>query len=107
MAHSTSLERMQAQAYASSNLASSANYKHDIVSNMSGPEELKRLTKITETAFRDGIQPNEYIRREIRAAIQRGNPFINPQNPFIVLGVDGFDGSIFPVGSFHTQEEAL
>lgn len=74
---------------------------------MSSPEDYRRLGEIQNQANVDGITPNEFIAREIRGAKQRKNPFVNEEDPFIVLGFDGFDSSIFPVGSFQTAEEAL
>lgn len=74
---------------------------------MNSPEDHKRLEEIQCQAIVDGITPNEFIAREIRGAIQRQNSFIKGGDSFIVLGFDGFDSSIFPVGSFQTSEEAL
>lgn len=43
----------------------------------------------------------------IEEAIEVGNPFVKPSDPFVVLGTDRFSGSMFPVGSFKTIEEAM
>lgn len=74
---------------------------------MKSPEDGRRLEEVRLKAEKDGFTPDVFIQREIRGAIQRQNPFIKAGDPFVVLGFDGFDGSIFPVGSFQTPEEAL
>lgn len=74
---------------------------------MTSPEDHRRLENIRANAENDGLTPDELIAREIRGAIARGNPFFRPSDEFFVLGFDGFDGSIFPVGSFPAPEEAL
>jgi hypothetical protein len=74
---------------------------------MTTPEDHRRLEDVRREAEEDGLKPNEFIQREIRGAIQRQNPFIKAGDPFVVLGFDGFDRSIFPVGSFQTPEKAL
>lgn len=74
---------------------------------MTSPEDQKRLREVSQRAEQDGVTPNLFIQREIRGAIQRKNPFINSGDSFVVLGFDGFDGSIFPTGSFKDVGEAL
>ncbi|OGH16752.1 MAG: hypothetical protein A3C30_00215 [Candidatus Levybacteria bacterium RIFCSPHIGHO2_02_FULL_40_18] len=73
---------------------------------MSTQENIRRLSKISSRAESEGVGGAEYVRRIIRKTVLAGNPFVNPGDDFIVLGVDGFDGSIFPCGSFNTLEDA-
>ncbi len=73
---------------------------------MSTQENLSRLGEVYHRAAAHGIDGAEHIRRIIQGAVRVGNPFVHPDDHFIVLGVDGFDGSIFPCGSFNTPEEA-
>lgn len=68
-----------------------------------GKEEDKRLADI---AINGDIKPDELIKRTLEEAIVVGNPFINPSDNFVVVGIDGFDGSVFPCGSFLTPEDA-
>lgn len=66
-----------------------------------------RLNELFERSEQDGIAPHEVIRRIIQEAIQRGDPYINVEDPFVVLGNDGFDMSWFTAGSFKTIPEAI
>lgn len=74
---------------------------------MTSPEEARRIDIIAEESKRDGISTDEFIKRILQSAIITGNPFINPDSQFIVLGVDGFPRNIFPCGSFDDADEAI
>lgn len=69
-------------------------------------EEVDRLLHISTQALRDGITPNERVRRRIQEAIGYGNPLIDPGHSFVVMGMDGMDRSMFPCGSTIGIEEA-
>lgn len=74
---------------------------------MGSHESINRLVDITNRAEQDGIEPNELIRGIYRNAISVHNPLINPDHSYIVLGIDGVDGSIFPSQSVQTADEAI
>ena len=63
-------------------------------------EQIKRLVQISTLAEKDNVDPTVYIKRAMRLAISYGNPLIKLDDPFVVLGVDGSRGDIFPCGSF-------
>jgi len=66
-----------------------------------------RFVQITNFAKQDGVEPDEYVKRIFQQAVRNGNPFINPDFKFVVLGIDGFSGGIFPSGYFDTEDEAF
>ena len=74
---------------------------------MASKEILGRFTHIVNLAEQDGIEPREYIRRIFRESILNKNPLINPDSKFVVLGIDGLSGDMFPSGSFDTKDEAF
>lgn len=74
---------------------------------MARKEIINRLSHVANLAKKDGITPEEYVRRKLREALYSRNPFINPDSKFVVLGIDGFDRSMLPVGSFKTKDEAF
>jgi len=61
---------------------------------------------IVRQASLNGITPGEFVGKGIKAAIARGNPFIREEDPFVVLGIDSFDGHFYPCGSFGSLEDA-
>lgn len=69
-------------------------------------EDLGRLGHETIEAARDGISRNERVRRRIQTAIGYSNPLIDPDHAFVVMGIDGLDGEMFPCGSTTDVEEA-
>lgn len=73
---------------------------------MSKQESTKRMVDIVGQAKQDGVEPSEYVRRTIQEAIGYGSPFIKPGHQFIIMGVDGFDGSMFPCGSSDNMNDA-
>jgi hypothetical protein len=74
---------------------------------MTQPSEVdRRMTFLVARANADGVKPNEYVRRAIQSAVQRGNIFIQEGDGFIVMGYDGFDHGFFPCGSAGTAERA-
>ena len=74
---------------------------------MGSIEDVRRIDLIAEESKRDGISTDEFIKRILQSAIRTGNPFINPNSQFIVLGFDGFPRNIFPCGSFDDADEAV
>jgi hypothetical protein len=69
-------------------------------------ESERRMVYLVATANADGVKPNEYVRRTIQSAVQRGTLFIQEGHGFVVMGYDGFDHDFFPCGSGETVEEA-
>lgn len=74
---------------------------------MENKEIPSRFVHITSLAKQDGIAPEEYVKRIFQEAIGNRNPFINSNSKFVVLGIDGFNGDIFPSGSFDTKDEGF
>ncbi len=70
-------------------------------------QHIGRLVDAVTDGQKDGVTPSQHIRQIIQSAIQLNNPFIRENDPFVVLGNDGFDGSWFPTGSFKTGKDAL
>lgn len=69
-------------------------------------ESIRRMVDISQCAEQDGIKPDEYVRRKIQRAIGYHNPLINPEDTFVVLGIDGMENSMFPCKSFTDVDEA-
>ncbi len=62
--------------------------------------------QIERRAEKDGISPQEYVGREIRVAITRGNPLLRKEDQIVVMGIDAWDGHFYPCGSYSSLEEA-
>lgn len=62
--------------------------------------------QIKINASEEGIRPNEYVRRVIQSAISLGHPLVGVEDPFVIMGLDGFDGQFYPCGSFPKLEDA-
>lgn len=69
-------------------------------------ENIRRIIGITNKADQDAITPEELVRRRIREAIGYHSSQINPDDKFVLFGIDGMDYSMFPCGSFNDKDEA-
>lgn len=69
-------------------------------------ESLSRMVNISFRTEEAGIGPNEFIKQKIINASSLHNPLLNPDDTYVVMGIDGFDFSIFPCMSFNNPEDA-
>lgn len=61
---------------------------------------------VVMTARQMGVTPDKVVALKIKSSIERGNPLVTPGDPFVVMGVDAWEGNFYPAGSFQTVEDA-